>query len=492
MPPENLKMQTARLGDNAFVEGEERLLGVDLDVEKESLQKQGAANGEKNSPSADARRPDAVELDIIQRVSRTAAQTKESLRVHFVRFHERLLPVEGTEDSTALINKIQEMPAKAEAALDGELGRFEVESAILGPKWRQAKEEHKQFCDNNRLVRPADYVSITSAVGWFLALIAIESVLNASLLWELTGFLLAIGQTALITAVNVLFGASAMGLCLRYKNHVSLRARWPSLICVPVVAAVLVFNFGVAHYRDALVDAKEQAEQLLLSPNWDDESAEFIDLDFVDYTKQAMDSILNDLFSIDSILSALLILVGLGFFGFAAYKWYSMWDPYPGYRKRDLALKAAHEDYRKSVDATRAQIKSVIKDAAARSEDERTKVTNMRKQYHELNKRADTLRKNYAEWCVVLEQTQAALLEIYRDSNRQFRSEPAPEYFDEVVPLDETLVAPPDFEPPSLGNMDAVVEAVRLAGEKMNEIAVEKRRRFNALVDMQQSTESPN
>lgn len=485
-------MQTARLGDSAFVESEERLLSVDLDPEKEFLQKQGAVNGEKNSPSSDARRPDAVEHDVIQRIFRTAAQTKADLSSHFVGFHERLLPVEGTENVTALVNKIQEMPAKAEDALDGELRRFEAASAIRGQKWRQAKEEYEQFRENNRLVRPAHYASIKSMVALFSLLIVTESALNASLLWELTGFLLAVGQTALITAVNVLFGASAMGSCLRYKNLASFRARWPLLICLPVVAAVLVFNFGVGHYRDALVDAKEQAEQLLISPNWDDESAEFIDLGFVDYTKRAMDSILDGLFSIDSILSALLILVGLGFFGFAAYKWYSMLDPYPGYRKRDLALKTAHADYRQLVDGARARMDAKIEGAMARSEDERTKITNMRRQYHELNRRADTLRNNYAEWCVVLERTQAALLETYRDSNRQSRSEPAPEYFDEVVPIDDALVAPPDFEPLPLGDMDAVVDAVRLAGEKMGKIAAEKRQRFNALADMKPSTDTPD
>lgn len=484
-------MQTVRLGDSAFVESEERLLGVDSDSEKESLRQQGALNGEQNSPGPDARGPDAVELDVIEKISQTAAHTKAGIDNHFVGFYERLLPVEGTEDVTALVNKIQEMPAKAEDALDGELRRFEAASAIRGQKWRQAKEEYEQFRENNRLVRPAQYAPIKSAVGLFLALIAIESVLNASLLWELTGILLAVGQTVLITAVNVLFGASAMGFCLRYKNHASFRARWPFLICIPVVAAVLVFNFGVGHYRDALVDAKEQAEQLLLSPNWDDESAEFIGLGFVDYTKRAMDSILDGLFGIDSILSVLLIIVGLGFFGVAAYKWYSMWDPYPGYRERDLALKAAHEDYRQLVDGARARMESGIADATARSEDERTKVTNMRKQYHELNQRADTLRKNYAEWCVVLERTQAALLQTYRDSNRQSRSEPAPEYFDEAVPIGDALVAPPDFAPPSLGDMDAVVEAVRLAGEKTGKIAADKRQRFNALVDMHPSTDTP-
>ncbi|MDD9854451.1 MAG: hypothetical protein OXU78_10955 [Deltaproteobacteria bacterium] len=484
-------MQTARLGDNAFVESEERLLGVDVDSERESLQKQGAINGEKNSPSSDARRPDAVELDIIKKISETAQHTKESIRAHFNGFYERLLPVEGTEDVTALVHKIKEMPAKTEDALGGELGKFEVESAIRGRKWREAKDDYDEFRRDNQRNGSAKYAPIKSIVGWFALLIAIESILNASLLWELTGFLLAVGQTALITAVNVLFGASAMGLCLRYKNLVSLRARWPCLICAPVVAAVLVFNFGVAHYRDALVNAKEQAEQLLISPNWDDESAEFVDLSFVDYTKRAMDSILDGLFGIDSILSALLIVVGLGFFGFATYKWYSMLDPYPGYRKRDLALKAAHEDYSQLVDGASAQMEAGIEDAMARSEDERTKVTNMRKQYHELSNRANALRKDYAEWCVVLGQTQATLLEVYRDSNRQSRSEPAPEYFDEVVPINDALVAPPAFAPPSLGDMDAVVEAVRLAGEEMGKIIAEKRRRFNALVDMHQSADTP-
>ena len=482
-------MQTTPLGDNAFVASEEIFLPVDVDGERKSLQQQGAANGKANSPRSDAVRPDDVEQGIIQKMAQTVQQTQEGLRKHFVGFHTRLLPIEGTRDAKALIDQIQAMPTEVKNSLNDILGRFESKSAIRGPKWRHAQADYDKFREDNNLLRTADYSSRKSIISWFSGLILVEAVLNATLLWELTGFLLALGQTALITAVNVLFLACLMGMCLRCINHVSLKVRPLALFCIPLFLAVLVFNFGVGHYRDALVEAKVQAEQLLVSPEWDGTSAESTDLGFVDYTQRAMEGITDSFLGINSILSALLIIVGLCFFGYATWKWYSVFDPYPGYRKRDLALKRAHENYKSLVDTTRAQMKEKDEDSRERVLDESTKVTNMRKLSNDLNNRADALKKGYATWSATLEQTQTTLLEIYRNSNRQARSEPSPEYFNDEIPIDRALIEPPDFKPPVLGDMDAVVKTVRLTEEKRNKIVADAWERFNTLANMKQQTD---
>ena len=314
------------------------------------------------------------------------------------------------------------------------------------PEWQNAQEEYEKFRRHHKLIRPPDYLSLKSIIFWFLFLITGEAALNATLLWELTGILTAFGQTVLITSVNVLFGAALVGLFFRYKNYVSPNIRWLTVICIPIILAVLTFNIGVGHYRDALVESKAQFEQLQTSVNWDDASnTDESVISFIDYTQKAMESMKASLFNIDSVLSVLLIIVGIGFFGFATHKWYSMLDTYPGYRKSHLALKKAHGNYENLVETTRADMDRKIRDGENRVADERTKVMNMRTQHNELINRAQNLRTNYADWIVVLWKTQNELLALYQDSNQQARSEPIPAHFNNETPINDKLTEPPNF-----------------------------------------------
>lgn len=479
-----------RLGENAFVSDQETFLTVDSDSAKKPLQKEGKENGQVNSPDSQATQLDAVEQKIRQKVAQTAEQTRTALSQHFVQFFERLLPMVESLTPVALINEIQAMPNGMKNNLNQKLGSFKTESDIKGPELRNAKQSFEEFRNRNHLIRPPNYLSLKNIILWFFVIIVTESVLNASLLWELTGILAALGQTVLITAVNVLVGACAVGLLLRCKNHVSRGVRWQSMICIPVVLVVLIFNFGVGHFRDALVEAQAQAEQLDTSVDWDDTDSKPIDLGFIDYTQKAMESIIASPLGIQSVLSSLFIIVGIGFFGFATYKWYSMFDRYPGYREHDRVLKKTHENYQKLLQTARAEIDWEIKSTEQHVSDESTKVMNIRVQYEDLNNRAQTLQTNYTDWVAVLETTQNYFLTLYRDSNRQVRSEPAPNHFNNEIPIDSALVEPPDFTPPelNLSNVAQIITTVREAKNEIRQIADDVWLRFNRLTDMQFET----
>lgn len=481
-------MKTTLLGGSAFVESKEDFLSVDVTSEEKYLRKQGVTNGERNFPKSDALNLDDVEHGIIKKIAHTVEQTQTNLRNHFTRFSERLTPIVGiqNQDQDALKNRIGGMPRKIKAVLDDMLGRFKTESAIEGPKWQHAQESYEKFRRDNNLIRPADYSPAKSIVCWVLSLILIEAALNATLFWELTGFLLAFGQTTLITVVNVVFGAIVLGFFLRCKNHALLRVRWLSLVSVPVVAVVLVFNFGVGHYRDALSEATAQSEKVLEPLDWDNANNDAINLGFLDYTQIAMDSVVNSFFGIDSILSALLIIIGVGFFGLAAYKCYSVWDVYPGYRKADIILKKAYKKYESFVHTTRNQMKEEIANAIDRVVDENTTVTNMQIQRAELIDRANALIESYTSWCVAMEKTQTMLVEIYRSSNRQTRSESAPEYFNSAISIDSTLTKSPTFNPPERGDVEDVVKTVKSSEAEINKIADNAWDKFNILANMQQ------
>ena len=232
------------------------------------------------------------------------------------------------------------------------------------PAWRNAKGDYENFRTKHNLTRNAKYLTRGAMVSFFILIIGVESILNASLLWELTGILTAIGQTMLIVAVNVLGFAGAFGLSLRCKNHISSATRLLTWLCAPVLLCVFVFNLGVGHYRDALVEAKAQGEQIA-SLDWDNLDASIGVA--IDYTKQAMTSMMEAPFGIESVFSVLLILVGLIFFGFATYEWYFMHDSCPGYKKRDIALKKAHASYNKLVGDTLCRSHSKQRQSQCRS-----------------------------------------------------------------------------------------------------------------------------
>lgn len=479
------------VGENAFISDTESFLHVDVDREKKSLQKQGVANGRANFPDSQASQPDAVEQGIMQKIARTAARTRGTLSQHFDGFFQRLLPNVKTWDPTALIKTIEAIPNRTNHNLNDTLRKFETESVIRGPEWRDAQEAYEQFRLHNNLRRPADYLTPSKIVLWFSTLIVVESALNATLLWELTGFLLALGQTALITSVNVLFGAGLAGLCLRYKNHVSIKVRWRVLLCIPALLAILIFNFGVGHYRDAIIDSNAKLAQLEVGVDWDSDSTQSIEFGFTDYTKKAMESIIASPLGIDSILSALLIIVGIGFFGFATNKWYSMLDRYPGYRKCSQVRENTHKSYKILVDDTRTNIRDSFEDAKGHVADERTKVINIHTEQVELINRARTLRRCYLDWIIVLEKSQNHLLAVYRDSNQQTRTELVPSYFNDKIPIEHGLTESPDFQPPKLENVDTVIAAVSESENTIQQLEVNIWKRIDRLVDMSHALKQP-
>ena len=469
-------MQHIFLGNSAFDTAQETFLPVDTDTKQKSLEKDGLANGQINAPPAQATQLDAIEQGIVQQIAQTAQLTHSALNKHFDVFHTRLLGIVKTLNPKAMIDKIESIPSKIKTDLDNKLNTFEAASAIKEPAWRNAQQEYAVFRKEMQVIRPPDYLPKIHMLGWFALFIITEATLNATLLWELTGILTAFGQTLLITAVNVLLGAAGVGLWLRSKNYPQLIKRWHLLPCMVLAFFILIFNLSVGHYRDALVDYREEVEQQQTELNWD-EIAE--DINLGDYTKIAMANMKVAPFGIKSILSLLLIIVGLGFFSVATQKWYSMLDPLPGYRKLDLALKKAHADYTTLANTTREQIDSMIKDAKDRVEDEHTQVMNMREEHSDLIERAKTMHDEYPKWILVLEKTQNQLLAVYRNANLKARGEPAPHHFNSELPIDPGLTEAPEFQPPGLDATEEVVTAVSELLKKIQDIAEAAWKRFD-------------
>ena len=477
-------MTTTRLKNNAFDERQETFLTLNIDKEKEQIAKKAIKDGQKNIPNTHTSTPTELEYGILEHIKQTAQQTHQALSNHFTNFSERLMSFEEIMEPQAKINGIYEIKNNMKQDLEEEINRFEQEGIIKKSKWQDAEKSYEQFRQENHLTRSASYSPRQSALILLLVII-FEAILNASLLVEFVGGLPAFGQTVLISAVNVVVGAAPVGLLLRYKN-VSSRTRWLACISIPIFIVVLIFNVGVGHYRDALTEAKAREEQQLLStPDWEDFSSDPVVFDFVDYTQQAMERFRSSPFGIDSVLSVLLIIIGIGCFGFATYKWYSMLDPCPGYGRYDMKRNEAHKSYTELIKSVQNEIDRIIKTAKDKINDERIKTINMRTQRADLVNRAQTLKNNYITWISTLSTQQARLLRLYRDRNLEARSEPPPSYFGNDIPIDVELTQPPDFTPPDANNVETIVQAAEDARMEIDTIAEAARQKFRKLADVQ-------
>ena len=470
--------KTAQLGENAFVAENEVFLELDGERLEGQIAKSGAEDGGKNYPRADATQLAADERRIIQKVSQTAQQTWDALQSHFTGFAARLTPIAANWDPQAKVNTISDIAVNAKSQMTDALRGFQNQSAIVVPRWRNAKKEYENFRAQHELTADPEYKTIPAMVAWFLAVMGVECILNASLLWELTGIVTAVAQIMLISSVNVVIFAAGVGLpCrflhLRYKTPTKrkLTLAWSAVVVLIFVAFAITFNFGVGHYRDALVEAKAQGEQLA-NFDWDNIGEETST--FIDFTKQAMTSLLESPFAIESVLSVLLIIVGLGFFGFAAYKWYSMLGVVHGYRPRHIALKAAHGEHVRLVEDTRNNLTAHRDRAIALAEDERVKISNLQLEHADLVSRAANLQAQYRVWVEALGKMQAHLIAEYRRHNEQSRTEKPPSYFDAPVEsIGETLLTPPEFNAPAFQNTEMVVGAVQEAVNNINQAAAQ-------------------
>ncbi|MGR3913987.1 MAG: hypothetical protein OD918_05595 [Gammaproteobacteria bacterium] len=462
-------MKLIKLGKNAFAALEQVFASLDTEAEEKRLANEGKMRGAKNLPGAQANRLDAVEQGIVASIAGTVLQTKASVQAHFAGFLAMLAGIlPAIEQPDALIGQIQFIRDELKADLDNALNKFKRDSAQAKTALKVAEKNYAAFRSENGLDSVPEYDTIKKIVFLFACLVVAEAFVSSNLLWGFLGVTAAFFQTALITLLNVGLLAWMFGTLFRWKNLFHKYSGLKAWICgvggsvlgLLLLLAVGALNLGVGHYRDAIVDAKSKLDAGFANlDSLESTGVESFDPGFFDYAQRAMQSMKSSLFGIDNILSGLLCLVGLLCFIFAAYKWYSAFDPYPGYRARHRDLEKQRARCNQLVEEMRQKIAGQKQNADNRISDPRTKLMTMRAERGERVNHAHAVQINYDAWVVVLKQKQDQLFAIYRGANAQARSEPAPEYFEHEVPVNPQLTEAPGFSPPHFPESEAKVLA---------------------------------
>ena len=273
--------------------------------------------------------------------------------------------------------------------------------------------------------------SMIQSVGFLFLALVIETIMNGFFFGaHVPGSLFqGIIIAGLASVVNVLIIGYVLALLWRLKNYRNDLRKGASAVgvCIVVVVAVAL-NLFVAHYRDALsADYPAQGEECSLGED-------------ADPNAEATCLLLESTFDLQGFESYMLFLLGLGFCGFGAWKFYHMDDAYPGYGRLEQKRRNTDEDVR----AKRREILERIKDrwnvlrrARQNSFDDPVERWNRAEVAVRERTRLHEEFKNYVR---ELEESCRGAIEIYRTANRQERlSQPCPEHWESLWHADWKL-----------------------------------------------------
>jgi len=402
-----------------------------LDVEKRARDA-----GRQNLPSHDDIELDRVQQEIVARFQHGSDSLSQALAGQIDG------ACQSVEDRRA--RHFNASAPAEKAKLEAEALRSREMESLCGAadREREAWRDLEHFKSEHKLERNAEYPdTIALPVFWLLLVTLIETAVNAFVFAEASehGYIGGIAQAGIFSVLNVGVAAGFVGfLCLRAIEH---RSVWRKVLGFLGAGIGLLFaitwNAGVAHFRELIA-----ANPDLLSTS-----------DLLTGGADILTRIKIDPFGIHSMQGWALFVLGLVAAGFAAWKGFVGFDDrYPGFGKRDRALRRAQDVYAKAKNEHKDAVAAIFHAErdwlkARSASDER-----VAQETSEIVAQARQRGREYRDSCLDLSRACKSLLRKYRETNSRVRDpfSPPPTYFS-VYP--ECVVHLPDFK-----ILDAAVE----------------------------------
>lgn len=367
------------------------------------LERQGGKRGEKNQPASDEVNLDLIEQEIVDHVAEFRHMGVNKFEEHIQMHADRIARADGVS------SEIQTATGNAKIDFKTEIknwkNRLDDDEYYLGP----IIIELEHFRQENRIIR-----TLHEAGGFFWwcvwsgSILLLESALNGvffSKAHEL-GLIGGIATALGISVINI--GVASLSAWVsRNFNHRRIGRKIIGALAFPGALFLPVFNFFVAHFRNAAEAGKP----------WDAAAS------------HAIQRLQTDPLGLGSIEAWLLGLLGVLVAAIASWKTYASGDPYPGYGRVWRKNRYAREAYIQSTEDAMSSL-SNTRDKAV--EELESAISNMEAKCSEaetaLNELA-VLRNQLVAFLEQCDQKTNLLLTIYRNANRATRTTSSPEHF---------------------------------------------------------------
>lgn len=282
--------------------------------------------------------PDEAELSILAYVHEQARHASTEFHGALDTYESRLRDASIDEAAFVMIK----------AAGEEGLANFHAQSEEDGLPLQRVEDDARRtirqfetFIGKNGLKDTAPIIveprERANALLWIAFIILIESVVNGLFFatGSETGLIGGVTEALSLSVVNVSLACMIGLFSLRYIRHIKIIWRVLAVASFAgLAAAVLALNGLIAHYREAFQHMAEGG-QFGSTPDF----------------RNVIDSFLNQPFALQDAKSWLLGIIGVVMNAFAAWKFYSLSDPYPGFgsiagRRRDIIVQLS--DVRKN------------------------------------------------------------------------------------------------------------------------------------------------
>ncbi len=414
-------------------------------VERFRLTERGRERGQDGQPHATQPTLDNVEMEVVGYCDDLYANRRNDYYSHRSALEERLRPPPADRGAEPLAENTCKEMKDAVAEERPDLSRLTREAQRAIGELNRFKREEGRTAD-------ADYPeSRVWHWGVLVALVLLEALVNGLFFGANVegGILAGTTYAILISLVNVGVLGWLFATLLRQVHHRDPRRKVGGLVTLAAVGVIGIFwNLFVAHYREALPpDYPAQPDTTVVAEAPAAESmpeACWHGPDEADADQEALCLFRASPFGLTGFYSWMLLVIGLAMCAAAAIDWYKTDDPYPGYGARERHRRKTEK---KLLDDRRELLGDLneLHDEAARKlrAEFRDPVEARQLALNDHNK----LHARHTDLCGFardLEKSCRGALDIYRTANREARSAPEPEIWQNPWAGDWDLPEPPD------------------------------------------------
>lgn len=430
-------------------------------VERFRLKERGRERGQDGQPHTSQPTLDNVEMEVVGYCDDLYAQRRNDYHRHRSALVERMQPTPADHGADPLVeNTCKEMrDAVAEER---------PELAGLAREAQHAIGEVNRFKRDEGRSADADY---PESRGWhwgiLLALVVVETLVNGLFFGANVegGLLAGTSYAVLISVVNVGVLGWVIAAAVRVVHHRDPRRRVGGLAALVSVAAVALFwNLFVAHYREALPpdyplppDTTLVAQAAVAqSPGGQPQVAQSPQPDSVPETcwrgpdethadQEALCLFRASPFGLSGFYSYMLLLIGLAMCAAAAMDWFKTDDPYPGYGRRERHRRKTDERLLDDRRELLGHLNELHDDAARKLRGDFRDPVEQRQLALGAHNKLQTRHTDLGGFARDLEKSCSGALGIYRTANREARSTPEPQIWQQPWAADWDLPEPPNL-----------------------------------------------
>jgi hypothetical protein len=195
---------------------------------------------------------------------------------------------------------------------------------------------------------------------------------------------------------------------LRQLNHHSLFRKLLGLLSLLAwITFAVVLNLALAHYREVSGSLYDDAGAQVITRLWQSPAG------------------------LADIKSWLFFGIGMVWSAFALIDGLFLTDPFPGYAALECRVRQAHDEYINCKDELIDQLREIRNTASRQMQEGQSDLTNKRAEHAAILAGRARIIQLFEQYQDQLERAGSALLSKYRTANRQARSSPPPNHFEE-------------------------------------------------------------